>query len=304
MGDHKGLWQLLLKIHETAKTNNSLELIAVSEVEEEFKVYFAQDSATQLVINFSENELVTSSKTVVKCSKPFEFQLLENSHFDEKSIEFLATYLPYALLPHFAEKMDKLFVISHFAQTLDGRIASNSGDSKWIGNQENLTHAHRMRALSDAIGVGTGTLKADQPSLNVRHVEGEDPIKVIIGGPSQDPTAGMLTEKETLFVNQQSLKIENGLKRTNGLCDVKEILSFLKKRKIMTFYLEGGAITSSLFLKENCIDQVQIHIAPKILGSGKIGFHFEGIDTMSESIQFKTHKFLPMGNQVMFIGEL
>lgn len=300
MDGYRELWKLTLRVYEVAQTKASLDHIYISLVDQEYIVTEKHNSNTLLAILISE-EKFSNSKVVIRCTKPFNFQILENAFFDSKSIEFLSVYLPYALLPHFSKKMNKVFVISHFAQTLDGRIASQSGDSKWIGNNENLTHAHRMRALSDGIGVGSETLKIDQPSLNVRHVEGDNPIKVIIGNSNQNGSLGTILEEEVLFINHESLGTVGS---RNKHCDIKEITHYLRKHKIGTFYLEGGAVTSSRFLKENCIDQIQIHISPKILGSGKVGFQFEGIDTMSESIQFSTHRFLPVGDQIMFIGEL
>lgn len=290
-------WKLILKLNEFIRNHSSINLVAISKNGNDFDISEELSSTTAIEIHLSKDKDVVAnqSETVIICDKPFHFEVIKNVTFDQKWVSFLSMYLPHAVLPYFSEKMDKVFVTSHFAQTLDGKIASNTGDSKWIGNEENLIHAHRMRALSDAIGVGSGTLKIDQPLLNVRHVEGADPIKVIIGNVPQSTELA----KDMLIVNQKSLGLDG-----NQHCEPKQILNFLKKKNIRTLYLEGGAITTSRFIKDRCIDQIQVHISPRILGQGKTGFQFEGINTMDESIRLNNHTFHPMGDQVMLVGEL
>ena len=94
----------------------------------------------------------------------------------------LEIYLPYCMAPVHARRVRRSFTVSHFAQSLDGRIATDLGDSRWIGCAENLVHAHRMRALCDGILIGARTLRTDHPALTVRHAEGSDPIRIVVGG--------------------------------------------------------------------------------------------------------------------------
>ena len=75
---------------------------------------------------------------------------------------------------------DRPFVVAQLGQSLDGRIAIESGESKWINGQAALVHVHRVRAAVDAVVVGVGTVAADDPHLNVRHVAGRNPARVII----------------------------------------------------------------------------------------------------------------------------
>ena len=93
----------------------------------------------------------------------------------------LELYLPYCLAPVHARRTGRAFTVSHFAQSLDGRIATSGGDARWIGCDANRVHAHRMRALCDGILIGAQTLRTDRPALTVRHAEGADPIRIVVG---------------------------------------------------------------------------------------------------------------------------
>ena len=215
-------------------------------------------------------------------------------------------YIPYAILPYYATKNKKIYVVTHFAQTLDGRIASISGDSKWIGNQENLIHAHRMRALLDGILVGSGTLQSDDPLLSVRHVTGDDPKKILVGGDNLDIREYQISGKEFISFNQGSNKNDNNIKleKEDGIYDTSIILNKLYSLGLRTLYIEGGSYTTSTFLSQNMIDHIQVHFAPIILGSGVTGFNFGGAEYLKEAIYFKSFRYMPLGDQMMFTGEI
>ena len=221
---------------------------------------------------------------------------------------FLEKYILFALLPLKARREKRAIAVAHLAQTLDGKIATSTGDSKWIGNQENLIHAHRMRALCEGVLVGSNTLKEDQPKLTVRHVEGENPIRIILGNPT--PQFDCLLESGatpilTLYhktIEQHSAVQYFKFEAIAGRISTKEVLTFLFKKGIHTVYIEGGARTISCFFKNSDIDILQLHIAPIIFGSGTSSLQFPSVQFMKEAFTFKHHYFQPVGNTMMFTG--
>ncbi len=223
--------------------------------------------------------------------------------------KMLHLYLPYCFAPLIAKIRKRPFVVSHFAQSLDGHIATKGGDSKWIGNKENLIHAHRMRALCDAVLIGRKTLVHDRPQLTVRHVKGDNPARVILGATLEDLeyleddraapiylVGDFSCEKEHITV----LPLPKSSLESNLLF----ILEKLYEEGIYSVYLEGGAQTTSQFLQEELIDTLQLHISPLILGSGIPSFSLAEITQISQGIDFSSHCYESIGNAIMFIGHI
>jgi len=170
------------------------------------------------------------------------------------------------------------------AVTLDGKIATRSGDSKWITGPEARAETHRMRDRVDAILVGIGTVLADDPELTVRHVPGHDPIRVVLDSrlrtqmgakviastaPSNAPTWLFHApdvdpgRKEAL----QSPRTELiAVPRRNGKLDLRAVLRALGARDVMHLMVEGGARVHGSFLEEGLADRAAIFVAPKIIG--------------------------------------
>ena len=223
---------------------------------------------------------------------------------------FLKKYLPYCLLPIKAKKLNRAISITHFAQTLDAKIATNSGDSKWIGNPENLIHAHRMRALCDGVLVGRKTVEADNPRLNVRHVSGKNPVRIVLGCPKSDFKSLLeSSDKEILIFGRKKIAVQPPLISYKIACgDSQEnfdpfiVLEKLFEQSIHTIYVEGGAQTTSIFLNAKAVDVLQLHIAPLIFGSGKSSIVLPNIQVVKEAISFSEYHFLPFGDSIMFTG--
>lgn len=262
---------------------------------------------TAAVTTAPKDDSGVANKTVVKAYNAFELQVESNELLNPDQLTELSTYLPYALLPCFSNKHQRCYTISHFAQTLDGRIAAESGDSRWIGNEENLTHAHKMRALCDAILVGSNTLKVDKPRLNVRQVAGEDPIPIVMGnGTHSHDTCDVNAQGLLQITSVEHCSGDNSIrvKDHGGQFDCGEIRKKFHERAFSSVYIEGGSATTSAFLKDNAIDQVQVHISPQILGAGLTGFEFAGATNMDHARTFLNPRFIPIGTHTMFIGEL
>jgi diaminohydroxyphosphoribosylaminopyrimidine deaminase/5-amino-6-(5-phosphoribosylamino)uracil reductase len=209
-----------------------------------------------------------------------------------------------------AKRWKRAFAISHFAQSLDGRIATLAGDSKWIGNQANLIHAHRMRALCDGILIGAKTLITDKPQLTVRHVPGTNPTRIVLGAAFDHiDYLRAVSEAPICVISSQPVSGPEDvatvmLERQNGLISTTEILEALYQLGIYSVYIEGGATTTSHFLRERSLDVVQLHIAPMIFGSGLSAFAMPSIQQASESLRFASHTYVPVDGDIMFVGTL
>ncbi len=171
-----------------------------------------------------------------------------------------------------------------FVRTLDGYIATKTGDSKWISSLKSRKFAHKLRSQHDAVLVGVNTVLKDDPLLNVRMVKGRNPIKIIVDSRLRTPlTARVLKnqpQKTILAVtkNAQPRKIKQVQKLgakvlmipadRNGQVDLKKLLLKLSKIGTKSMLVEGGAKIITNFLKNRLADRLVIITAPKIIGKG------------------------------------
>lgn len=241
----------------------------------------------------------------------FAARLKTNKPFSSDEQVLLEYYLPYSLLPLEAHRQGRTISVTHFAQTLDGKIATHTGDSRWIGNPENLIHAHRMRALCDGILIGAQTLHNDQPSLTVRHVAGENPRRIVVGSSARNfDCLWQSSEEPVLLVSK-----EKGLRDTrlqyvpvpchNGRMDCLDILACLYREEgICSVYIEGGAQTTSYFLQDKAVDIAQLHLSPQVFGSGISAIQLPQIEKVKEALVFDPFQIQSVGDSVMFVGQL
>ena len=238
-----------------------------------------------------------------------ETGLLGNQLLSQSEIDFLKIYLPYCFLSQVADEKKRTVSVAHFAQTLDGKIATDKGDSRWIGNEENLDHAHRMRALCDAILIGKHTLKNDFPKLTVRRVEGEHPKRVVLASPESNFSSLLDSHHDPIIVLGKEASTQNGrifyhqLDAENGCIKSGDILECLYQQGIKTVYIEGGAFTTSNFVKDRSLDILQLHLSPCLFGSGKPAVILPGIDEVEEGIRFRNFSFHKIGDTIMFVGQ-
>lgn len=297
------VWDALLLIKEEFRTAVKFPTEISIHLQAEVAISFEHVEGADLYLKFDVSQ-ITQSRPFGKGFQSLKIRdLIGLGIKDRECFEF---YFPYTVLPFFGARMKKCFAISHFAQTLDGRIASCTGDSKWIGNEENLIHAHRMRALCDGILVGAKTVAADNPRLNVRKVKGTDPVKVIIGDAdvlNQD-TYHALGPETLIYKNHATVNGSGGSTLNGKGLDLSQILNGLSTQHIYSVYIEGGSYTTSSFIKQQLLDQIQLHFAPKVLGAGVSSFSFEGVDQVQDAITFTESRFVPMGDEIMFVGNL
>lgn len=203
--------------------------------------------------------------------------------------------------------------IAHLGQSLDGNIATASGDSYYVTGLDNVRHLHRLRALTSAVVVGAGTIERDDPQLTVRHVEGPNPVRVVLDPSARlDPRRRVFTDgaAPTIVVhatgldaptpgNAEILRVAAG----GGGLDLSALLASLHARGLTSVFVEGGGSTVSRFLEAGLLDRLHVAIAPLVLGSGRPGLTLPARESIAECLR-PTHRVFTMGGDVLFDCDL
>ena len=185
-------------------------------------------------------------------------------------------------------------VIGQLGQSLDGRIATPTGVSKYINGKEALRHLHLIRAHVDAVIVGVGTAIADDPQLTTRHVEGPSPVRVVLdphGRMPRDLTLLKDRAAPVLAVTCRDVAAVPGAEQLALDCDGSAriepaaIVEALAARGLKRILVEGGAETLARFLNAGVIGELHLMLAPIILGSGKTGLNLTPIETLDEALR-------------------
>lgn len=219
---------------------------------------------------------------------------------------------------------NKPFVILKTAMTLDGKIASSNGDSKWVTSQEARTHVHILRDRVAAIMVGINTVIKDNPMLTTRleQKDGNDPIRVIVDSKgiipmdskvlSKGSKAGViLATTSQIQEDKEKQLIDSGIRvikteGKDGRVDLQKLMQELYKLEIDSVLLEGGGTLNAAALESGIVDKVMFFIAPKILG-GKDAItpvEGKGIQSMSEALKVKNVSFSKFGEDILLEGYL
>ncbi|OON82043.1 bifunctional diaminohydroxyphosphoribosylaminopyrimidine deaminase/5-amino-6-(5-phosphoribosylamino)uracil reductase RibD [Streptomyces tsukubensis] len=181
-----------------------------------------------------------------------------------------------------------------YAATLDGRTAAADGTSRWITSAEARADVHRLRAAADAVVVGSGTARADDPHLAVRGVEGAvQPLRVVVdteatavrpGARVLDgaaPTLIAVSEDATALPGTDTVH----LPRAEGGLSVPALLDVLHGRGVRGVLLEGGAALAGAFVAAGAVDRVVGYLAPALLGAGPAVLTGGGISTITEALR-------------------
>lgn len=196
---------------------------------------------------------------------------------------------------------ERMTVVGQIGQSLDGRIATETGHSHYINGPAGILHLHRLRALVDAVVIGVGTAVADNPQLTVRHCEGPHPARVVL-----DPKARLtcsakvfgndgvrrllMTADETHCAPPEGVEVVT-LPAPDGRISPHDILAALAARGMRRVLIEGGADTVSRFLAAGCLDRLHVMVAPIILGSGRPGFVLPPIARADEASRLPMRVF-------------
>ena len=220
----------------------------------------------------------------------------------------------------FVHKYNRPFITLKAAMSLDGKMNLANNSSKWITGIESRTQAHKLRSQNDAVLVGVNTILHDDPQLTVRHVEGIDPLRVILDSQLRTPinakaiandnkclilTSETADEKKFIALQNAGARVAR-IKTVNNHIDIKSALDYLVTQNILTLMIEGGPEVLSSFLREKFADYVNLFIAPKIFGEGR-GFDLNlNFDSVSEAfdVDIPKSKIKRLGDDIFIEGWL
>jgi GTP cyclohydrolase II len=210
------------------------------------------------------------------------------------------------------------YVILKFAQTVDGRTATSTGDSRWISGEEERTLSHSIRAACDAVAVGIGTVVADDPQLTVRLVPGPSPLRVVFDPRlripddakvlADGPATIVFTTERSEIARRRAL-VERGIgvhvvpEAPAGL-DLGAALGELRASGISTLLVEGGAKIATSMLAAGLVHRIVVSIAPTLLGTGQDAVGDLGIVHIGEALHVERPIVRIVGRDVVVAGDL
>lgn len=245
-----------------------------------------------------------------------------DASFTEDARTTLDIYLPLISRPS--------LVIGQLGQSVDGRIATESGASHYVTGPEDLDRLHRLRALCDAVVVGANTVASDDPRLTVRRVEGSHPVRVVLDPDARlDRGHGVFTDgaARTIAVRRggasalkghgvegrdsEGRRMEAGgsveelviPETDSGALDLVALLDALRADGLARVLVEGGGVTVSRFLQAGLLDRLHVTIAPMLIGSGRASLTLDPIMSLDEALRPACRHF-PLGQDVLFDFDL
>ncbi len=264
------------------------------------KVYIGSDDPNPLVAGRGIKMLKDAGIEVVTGVMKKECDALNSIFF-----KYITTKLPYVVLKS--------------AMTLDGKIATYTGDSKWVSNEGSRLTVQRMRHALKGIMVGINTVLKDDPRLNCRIEGGVDPIKIIVDSRLRTPLkANVLKGGECIIAaaegcdNEKKKALEAVgarvivTKQNDGRVDLKELMKRLGELKIDSILLEGGGTLNYSMLENGLIDKAVFFIAPKLIGGRDAVTPIEGkgIELMKDAVMLENISIRSIEGDILICGDL
>ncbi len=213
------------------------------------------------------------------------------------------------------------FVAVKYAMSLDGKLATRTGDSKWISGEASRAYVQELRRQADAIAVGIGTALADNPRLTVRDAAGRpakrQPFRVVIDSQGRLPTSAvLLTEpgKALVATARASTRARAALERAGAevvslpgpddQVDLKALLRLLGQREITSLLVEGGSALLGSFFQQGLVDKVYAFVAPVIIGGegapSPVGG--AGVEHMAQALRLHRVRTTQLGEDTLVVG--
>jgi GTP cyclohydrolase II len=224
-----------------------------------------------------------------------------------------------ALLGSVAPRDSRPYVVLKYAQTIDGRIATRTGDSRWISGEAERRASHALRAACDAVLVGIGTVITDDPQLTVRLVPGASPLRVVLDTRLRVPAAAQVlahTAPTLIITSTRSLAERRDELRAHGVgvqvvdteppwgVDLGAALALLREAGIRSLLVEGGGAVITSFLRQHLADRVVVGIAPTILGAGTDAVGDLSAARVSDGLRLTGRSIHVLGDDVVMAGDV
>lgn len=216
----------------------------------------------------------------------------------------------------------KPFVVLKAAMTLDGKIATATGQSKWITNETSRAYGYKLRDIYDGIMVGINTVIEDNPMLTARVDGGKNPIRIVVDSNLKiDINANVVQDKSAktivattdkadkdkiLKLQAQNVDVIVVDKDENDKVDIEKLLNILGQQNICSILVEGGATLSGSFVAKKLVDKVYFFIAPKIVGGkeAKTPVAGTGILNLQEALALKDIQIEKLEEDILIIGRV
>lgn len=222
----------------------------------------------------------------------------------------------------FAITHDRPFVSLKYAMTLDGKIATASGDSQWVTGEAARSKAHYLRKTHDAVLVGVGTVLADNPELTTRLVKGKNALRIVLDAGLRTPlTAAVLNEAANTLIfvgedyNREHAQVLTQMdwvevlpvpESAPGRLDLKAVMNVLAQRKIRSVLVEGGSRVLGAFKDAGLVDRVYAFVAPKLCGGQEAlsAVGGGGVQLMDAALQLEDLEVEQLGADVLLTARV
>jgi diaminohydroxyphosphoribosylaminopyrimidine deaminase/5-amino-6-(5-phosphoribosylamino)uracil reductase len=207
------------------------------------------------------------------------------------------------------------WVVGQLGQSLDGCIATHTGDACFVNGPEGLVHVHRLRALCDAVIVGAGTATLDNPQLTTRRVPGPNATRVLLDPALRVPASARIFNDglaPTLLVcgteRRAAAEARLGAARViavprhaqrGGKLALPAVVDALRARGLQRLFVEGGGITVSEFVQQGCLDRLHLIVAPVVIGGGRRGLTLPPVDRMGDALRPPARSFA-LGTDILW----
>ena len=223
-----------------------------------------------------------------------------------------------ALLGPVRPRSDRPFVALKYAQTLDGRIATSTGDSKWISGEPERRMSHALRAACDGVMVGVGTVIRDDPELTVRMVSGASPMRIVLDTSLRIPADAQILGPEAMTtvittersdparradLRRRGVRVEVVAERA-GRVSIPAAFEILRTSGTESVLVEGGSDVITALLAERLVDRLIVGVAPIVIGAGTEAVNSLGVQRIAEGIRLENRSIVPVGDDLLLAWDV